>query len=174
MKNRIKTLTLILIIIFCLLQICCEKGEITPGSYTPTPTPEKIDSVETIPFVDGGTIPTFPSGFQQNNELVGTSWVLTEVKIDFGTSTMMDDTLHFLSNGWYYVNSDSTYKARYLLYNVQNNVTLTFQPFIPMNYIMCSTNELGDDFVSGGQIIGVNFVNQYNTVSSFKAWFTKI
>jgi hypothetical protein len=141
---------------------------------TPTPVAATTDTTKwQDQYGNGGTLPDWTGNTNNNNELVGTNWVLTQVMNGLG-STTMHDTLHFINNTEYYINSDSTHKAMYTLYTSQNNVTLTFKPFIPMNYTQCSTNELGPGFASGQYITGVKFVNLYNTVSTFKAWFTKI
>ena len=104
---------------------------------------------------------------------MNTNWVLTKIVAAFGTTTM-NDTIHFISNNKYYVGSDTTNSGLYTLYTSQNNVTLTFKPFIPMNYIQCSTNQLGVGFSKGTNITGVEFVNLYNVTSTFKAWFVKV
>jgi len=168
LEDKKTLLNVIFFIIVILLLFSCEKEPITQ-----TPTVE----VETTNWQDqyssGGTVPDWTNSTNNNNELVGTNWVLTKILTGFG-STTMSDTLHFITNTQYYINSDSTNIALYSLYTSQNNVTLTFKPFIPMNYIQCSTNQLGVGFSNGQAIIVVDFVNLYNTVSTFRAWFTKI
>ena len=139
----------------------------------PTKTKTKDSTVYVDPYTNGGVLPDWTGGNVDNNELVGTTWVLTKIINGFGT-TIMHDTLHFVTNNKYYVNSDTTNSSSYTLYSAQNTMSLTFKPLIPVNHIMCGTNELGIGFASGSQIIGVQFKDTYNTSNTFKAWFTKL
>ena len=171
-KQKIRILFAIISIFLLLNLLGCTKDVITPGNYYPKA--ELIDSTKwQDDYVNGGVIPTFGNNNTQSNELVGTTWVLTKIQTAFVT-TILSDTLHFITNTKYYLNSDSTYKPTYGLYAAQNNVTLEFKPLVSMNYVQCSTNQLGVGFANGPQIIGVEFVNLYNTTTTFKAWFTKI
>ncbi len=171
-KQIIRILFAILTIILLLLLTGCTKEVITPGNYYPKA--ELIDSSKwQDDYVNGGVIPTFGNNNIQSNELVGTTWVLTKILTNYGV-TLLSDTLHFLSNGRYYVNSDSLTIAHYSLYQVQNYMTLEFKPLIPMNYMFCKTSNLGVGFANGQQIISVYFTNYYNTRPFFFAWFTKI
>jgi hypothetical protein len=145
----------------------CKKDNPTP--YIP---PSEDTTTYQNPYTNGGVLPNWTNG-TQTNDLVGTTWVLTKIMNGFG-STTMHDTIHFVSNNKYYVGSDTTNSALYTLYSAQNNMTLTFKPLIPVNYMHCSTDELGLGFANGSQIIGVKFVNLYDTNTNFKAWFTKI
>jgi len=140
------------------------------------PQPTTVEPVTTQPwenqYPNNGTLPTWTTS-TSSDDLVGTTWVLTKIINGFGT-TYMSDTLHFVTSTKYYVGSDTTQSALYSLYASQNNMVLTFKPLIPVNYIHCSTDQLGVGFANGTQIIGVDFVNSYNTSTNFKAWFTKI
>jgi len=164
---------LIFVFLTSILFTSCKKEEITPGNYQAGQVPPHDTSHWQNQYGNGGTVPTGTGTDTVNNELVGTTWVLTKVVINYA-STVKHDTIHFITNTKYYVGSDTNLTALYTLYTSQNNVTLTFKPFIPMNYMQCSTNQLGVGFASGKYITGIEFVNQYNTVSNFKAWFTKI
>lgn len=146
----------------------CKKDN--PAPYVP-PTSVVTTNWENQ-YTNGGTLPNWTNE-TQINELVGTTWVLTKIMNGFG-SNIMQDTLHFVTNTKYYIGSDTTKSAYYTLYSSQNNMTLTFKPLIPVNNIHCSTDQLGVGFASGSQIIGVEFVNLYDTSTKFKAWFTKI
>jgi len=156
-------LTVVLLMFLC----SCKKETPKPVAKPTTDTTTVID-----PYVNAGVLPDWTTG-TQTNKLVGTNWVLTKVINGFGT-TVMHDTLHFVTYNKYYVGSDTTNSANYTLYSAQNTMTLTFEPLIPVNHIYCSTNQLGPGFESGPQIIGVEFKDPYNTGNTFKAWFTKI
>jgi hypothetical protein len=146
----------------------CKKNN--PAPYVP---PTSVDTTNwQNQYTNGGTLPNWTSG-TQTNDLVGTTWLLTKIMNGFGT-TIMYDTLHFVTNIKYYIGSDTTNSASYTLYSAQNNMTLTFKPLMPVNYMHCSTDQLGLGFASGSQIIGVEFVNLYDTSTKFKAWFTKL
>ena len=166
MKNY-RNITWLLVTLTTTIFFSCKKDNPVPiADTTPTPT------TQTNPYTNGGTLPNWTSG-TQTNELVGTTWVLTKIINGFGT-TIMNDTLHFVTSGKYYVGSDTTNSALYTLYSAQNTMTLTFKPLISVNHIFCSTNQLGPGFASGPLIIGVEFKDPYNTSNTFKAWFTKI
>lgn len=161
-----KNLAILLLALF----ISCKKETITPGNYTIQPA-QPDTSHWSNAYSNGGTLPSWGNnGANSGNELVGTTWVLTKVVVNYA-STIKNDTIHFITTLTYRIGNDT---AHYSLYPSQNNVTLTFQPFLPMNYMHCSTNELGVGFSNGQYITGVEFINLYNTNSSFKAWFTKI
>jgi len=167
-KNKL-SVSLIVLLITTLFLVSCEKEIITP-----TKQPEPVDTTKwQDQYTDSGTLPNWTVNQNTNNELVNTNWVLTKIVAAFGTTTM-NDTIHFISNNKYYVGSDTTNSGLYTLYTSQNNVTLTFKPFIPMNYTQCSTNQLGVGFSKGTNITGVEFVNLYNVTSTFKAWFVKV
>ena|ERR1035437_7714283 len=172
MKIR-NLIELSLIIVIIGLFSSCKKDPITPGNYQAGTLPVDTSHWQNG-YGNGGVLPNWPNGGSNNNELVGTNWVLTKVMPNGFGATAKSDTIHFVTNTKYYVGSDTTNSALYTLYTSQNNVTLTFKPFLPMNYMQCSTNQLGVGFASGAYITGVDFVNLYNTVSSFKAWFKKI
>jgi hypothetical protein len=160
-----KKLAVILFVLF----VSCKKEPITPGNYIST-APKVDTSHWYTAYVNGGVLPSWNNGTNSDNELVGTSWILTKVVINYST-TIKNDTLHFITNTKYRVGNDT---AHYSVYPSQNNVTLTFQPFLPMNYMQCSTNQLGVGFAQGQYITGVEFTNLYNVNSNFKAWFTKL
>jgi len=163
---------MILVIIISEVLSSCTKEPITPGNYGAGEVPQADTTTWQSQFTNGGTIPSWPSQ-TYSNELVGTKWLLWKVSIG-AVSTTKNDTIHFISNTKYQVNGVTNINYSYTLYASQNNVTLTFKPFQPMNYMLCSTNELGIGFANGPEITGVEFVNEYNVTSSFKAWFTKI
>jgi hypothetical protein len=168
LENKL-SVSLIALFISTLVFVSCEKETITPAKQ-----PEPIDTTKwQDQYTNGGTLPNWNVKPNTNNELVGTNWVLTKIVAGFGSITM-NDTIHFIANNKYYVGSDTTNSGLYTLYTSQNNVTLTFKPFIPMNYTQCSTNQLGVGFSKGKNITGVEFVNLYNVTSTFKAWFVKI
>lgn len=169
MKNNaylcyMKKIAILLFVIF----VSCRKEPITPGNYVTTPAPADTSHWYNA-YTNGGTLPSWNNG-ASDNELIGTTWILTKIVINYST-TIKNDTLHFLTNTKYRVGNDT---ANYLVYPSQNNVTLTFQPLIPVNYMQCSTNQLGLGFAQGQYITGVEFINPYNINTNFKAWFTKI
>ncbi len=158
---------------FVILLFSCNKDNITPGHYTIMPA-QPDTSHWYYAYVNSGVLPSWGNeNLNSSNELVGTTWILTQVLINLST-TIKNDTIHFVTNTVYYVGYDVNNTAHYSLYPSQNNVTLTFQPFLPVNYMQCSTNQLGIGFASGTNITGVEFTNLYNTNSSFKAWFVRI
>jgi hypothetical protein len=158
----------IFIVLICLF-VSCKKETSVPTTVATTPTTPKWQDE----YPNNGILPDWTISTNNKNELVGTKWVLTKIINGFGT-TIMYDTLNFVSNTKYYVGSDTSNSALYTLYSSQNNMTLTFKPLISVNYLHCSTDQLGVGFGSGNQIIGVEFVNLYDSNTKFKAWFTKI
>jgi hypothetical protein len=166
-RNTTFLLGMLLVVLLSFLASCKKE---TPKPIVKT---TKDSTVYVDPYSNGGVLPDWTSGNVDKNELVGTTWVLTKIMNGFGT-TIMHDTLHFVTKNKYYVNSDTTNSASYTLYSAQNTMSLTFKPLISVNHIFCSTNELGLGFASGTQIIGVQFKDPYNTSNTFKAWFTKL
>ena len=166
-KNAAFLLGVLLVTLLFFIASCQKE---TPKPIVKT---TKGSTIYVDPYTNGGVLPDWTSGNVVKNELVGTTWVLTKIMNGFGT-TIMHDTLHFVTNNKYYVNSDTTNSASYTLYSAQNTMSLTFKPLIPVNHIMCGTNDLGVGFANGPQIIGVQFKDPYNTSNTFKAWFTKL
>lgn len=165
-------IVMVLTIIISEVLTGCSKEPITPGNYVVGDIPQQEPINWQSQFTNGGTIPTWTSQ-TYSNELVGTKWVLWKVSVG-AVTTLKNDTIRFVTNNKYQVNGNTNVNYNYTLYNSQNSVTLTFAPFQPMNYMLCSTNELGVGFASGQEITGVNFENEYNVNTSFKAWFHKI
>lgn len=124
---------------FVILLCSCNKDTITPGNYTIMPAQPGTSHWYNA-YTNGGTLPSWTNnGTNSGNELVGTTWILTKVVVNYA-STIKNDTIHFITTLTYYIGNDT---AHYSLYPSQNNVTLTFQPFLPMNYMHCSTNVIG-------------------------------
>lgn len=147
-----------------LLITSCKKYE---GSYQQIPDP-----VDTTTWQDGynngGVLPG--GGTQTVNPLIGTQWKLKKMMVGFSVTTL-NDTITFVDNNNYYINSDSYYR-KYNYYVSQNLVTLTFNNLTPINAMSCTTNGLGVGFT---EINGAEFTYDYNSNQPpVKLWFEKI
>lgn len=123
-------------------------------------------------YSNGGDLPTWGTG-GQDNELVGTTWVLTYLQIGFSIPPLPIDTVRFLTNTNYTINSGSV-----RTYQLTNNVTLSSKtltlnyhyPFGSGNY----SGEVASTFVSDGVILNCEFLNINSTTTTVRASFQKI
>lgn len=155
-----------ILILVCLSTIIlsCEKQV---GPYQQIPDPVDTTTWQDG-YSDGGVLPG--GGNQSQNPLINTRWVLTKMMVGFST-TILNDTIHFIDNTNYKINSDIAIK-KYSYYTSQNLVTLTFHNFTPINAMSCTTNGLGIGFTV---INGAQFTYDYNqNQPPVKLWFEKI
>lgn len=161
-----RNILLILSIIFYSLFLSCSKDK---DIEKWVPITELRDTTKwDSGYSNGGTLPTLSGN---NNNLVGTTWVLTRIQIGLSI-TNKKDTIRFIDNTHYKINSFVNVLT-YAYYNSSNNMTLTFNNFMPVNGYN-ATGILGPTFVDYGQIVGVEFTNLYDTNTKFKMWLTKI
>jgi hypothetical protein len=164
MKNLI---TFLIILTFVSLFSSCKKSEITPGNYK-TVTP--VDCTPTEPnYANGGTTPT---NTPTNNQAIGTKWVLTYFKSGFSTPPLPSDTIRFIDNTYYTINSGAVKK-----YTLTSGVTLSslsltldyHYPFGSGNY----TGEISSTFVTDGVMYNIVFINTNSTTPNITAVFKK-
>src|ERR1700747_2557801 len=127
---------LILAFLLVVLLTSCTKQPITPGNYTMV---QPSQTTTTYTYTNGGTVLT-GTNTANNNQLVGTNWVLTDVVFNY-SHTIKNDTIHFVSNTKYTVGSDTT-KCNYSLYSSTGsfNSTLDIYQFNPINGLYLSAN----------------------------------
>jgi hypothetical protein len=174
-NKRFRDLIIIMIISVLLgaLLTSCSKEEITPGNYSAGTVTVGDPNNWQSQYQDGGVLPTWgtgPSG--TNNELVGTTWVLTKVVSGFST-TYPNDTIRFVSNTNYTLNNGAVRPYTLSSSAGTTNKTLTlnfFQPFGGSHY----SGQVGFYFVTDGVITNAEFRNIQNTTSTLRAWFTKV
>ena len=173
MKKTIKVLLLVLVILLIILLLTsCDKEPITPGNYQPGISETTVNNNWQSQYSDGGVLPNWGSGGTQNNELVGTKWVLTKTVTAFATSHP-NDTIRFVSNTEYTLNNGATRPYQLSAGVASTNKTLSlyyFQPFGGSHY----SGQVGYYFVSDGFITQAEFHNIQNTTQTVMAWFTKI
>lgn len=160
-----KNLTILTFISLILSLTSCKK---TNDNYKKEPEPT-VTNDPLSGYGNGGVLPT--STITTNNELNGTNWVLTKVQIGL-SSTNKNDTIHFISNNQYKVNSNSLILT-YSLYQSSANKTLTLYNFMPVNGYNLS-GIVGVTFVTYGQITGVEFKDLFNSTNKCNLWFNKI
>ena len=173
MTRETKTSLIIIFIcaLICLLLTSCSKEEITPGNYQAGTQPIVSTTNWQDQYGNGGTLPNWTSG-TTNNELVGTTWVLTKVMSGFAT-TYPNDTIRFVNNNSYTLNNGAIRPYQLTSGVASTNKTLSlyyFQPFGGSHY----SGEVGFYFVSDGVINQAEFLNIQNNTSTIKAWFIKI
>ena len=143
----------------------------TPGNYVAGTTPITDVNNWQAQYNNGGTLPSWTAG-PTNNELVGTTWVLTRVMSGFA-STYPNDTIRFIDNTNYTLNNGANRPYQLSSGVASTNKTLSlyfFQPFGGSHY----SGQVGYYFVSDAAISNIEFHNIQNTTSTVKAWFTKI
>lgn len=164
--------TILTLIASVLFLVSCKKEPITPGNYQAGTKPEQDTTSWIDGVVDGGTLPNWNNG-NQNNELVGTTWVLTKMVAGF-TTTYPNDTIKFVSNSNYTLNNGSV--RPYSLSNgtVSTNKTLSLYYFAPFGGSHYS-GQVGYYFVSDGQINNAEFTDLQNSnASKINAFFVKL
>ncbi len=173
----IKSIGLILLLCFGLFLILslfasCNKEPITPGNYKAgTQENDTIDNSWVNNYQNGGTIPTV-GGTMQNNELFGTTWVLTKVVSAFATS-YPNDTIKFVSNTNYTLNNGAVRPYQLSSSAGSTNKTLALYYFAPFGGSHYSA-QVGFYFVSDGFMNNAEFTNIQNTTATTRAWFIKL
>lgn len=160
-----KNLTILTLLILVFNFTSCKKAN---DNYKTEPEPT-VTNDPLSGYNNGGVLPTTTTTV--NNELNGTNWVLTKVQIGLA-STNKSDTIKFISNNQYKVNSNSLVLT-YSLYQSSANKTLTLYNFMPVNGYNCS-GIVGVTFATYGQIVGVEFKDLFDSSNKFNMWFTKI
>jgi hypothetical protein len=148
----------------------CKKETITPGNYVIS-QPKPDSSNWQNQFNNGGTVPTWGTG--NNNPAVGTTWVLTYMKVGFTTPPLPADTIRFIDNTNYTINGGAN--RPYQLTNgvSLSSLTLTLNyhyPFGSGNY----TAEIATTFVTDAVILNAQFRNINSTTTMVLASFRKI
>jgi hypothetical protein len=167
-ETKISLFIISLCVVTCLFLASCKK--ITPGSYAQNePKPEDTTTWE-WKYTYKGTLPNW--GGSTNNELVGTRWVLTKVVTAFATS-YPNDTIEFVSNNQYKCNFYALRTYTLTAGVASTNKTLTLNYFLPFGGSHYS-GEVGQYFVSDGQINNAEFKNIQNSTATVRAWFLKL
>jgi hypothetical protein len=162
---------MIISIILAFIFTSCSKEEITPGSYSAGIPPPTVTPNWQNQYSNGGTLPNW-GNVPSNNELVGTTWVLTKVVTAFSTS-YPNDTIRFVSNNNYTLNSGAVRPYQITAGVASTNKTLSlyhFQPFGGSHY----SGQVGYYFVSDNMISQAEFHNIQNSTNTVIAWFTRI
>lgn len=112
--------------------------------------------------------------FNNNDEIVGTKWVLLEYRnTAYIGSTKSYDTITFISNTEYMLNNGviRTYNISSLVGSTNKSLQLNFfGPFGGSNY----SGSVGQYFVSDGFINACLFTDNQNNSIKFLAWFERI
>ena len=168
-----KKILSLLVVSSLMFFMSCQKDTIVPGNYTPKPEAKDTTKWQTN-YTNSGVIPTFNSTSSSTpNELVNTKWVLTFLQIGFSTPPLPIDTIYFVDNTHYTINSGSN-----RTYSLVNNValssktlTLNFHyPFGSGNY----SGQVAQTFVTDGVILNTEFVNTNTSTITVKASFLKL
>ena len=153
-----------------MLLLSCKKDAITPGNYTTTPATPDTSHWQNQ-YTSGGTLPTWTTGIT-NNELVGTTWVLTNLQTSF-SSVLPIDTVRFIDNTYYTINSGAvkTYQLSSGVASNSKTLTLNFHfPFGSGNY----SGEVASTFVTDKAMNNVEFKNIQTTSTTVRAWFIRL
>lgn len=153
-----------------LLFFSCKKDAITPGNYTTTPAPQDTSHWQNQ-YSNGGTLPNWSNG-NNNNELVGTTWVLTNLQTNFST-VLPIDTVRFIDNTYYTINGGAvkTYQLSVGVASNSKTLVLNFHyPFGSGNY----AGEVASTFVTDSVMNNVEFENTQNALTTVRAWFVRI
>jgi hypothetical protein len=156
----------IIFLMFTVLMFtACQKED----PLTPADPPTENTSNWSDDYIDGGTI---PNGTPVENDLVGTTWVLTKYVTQM-TTEYPNDTINFVSNTTYTMNGGAV--RNYQLSNIpaSTNKDLTLYYFFPFGGSHYS-GQVGLYFVDDGQISNVEFSDIQNSTNSVQAWFVKI
>jgi len=169
-KQIIRIIFAIISIILIMLLYSCEKEPIVPGSYVAKP--EKQDSIIPIEYIDGGTLPNFGNNLTPN-EISGSRWVLTFLQIGFSTPPLPIDTVYFVDNTHYTINSGSnrTYQFYSGVSTSSKTLTLNYHyPFGSGNY----TGQIAPTFMTDSLILNTEFTNTNTSTITVKASFKRI
>jgi hypothetical protein len=163
---------LILIVLITSL-ISCTKQPITPGNYH-AGQPAPVDTTQwQNGYANGGTVPT--STVTTANNINGTNWVLTDVYSNYA-HVAKSDTIHFISNTRYKVNSDTT-KYVYNLYETMGNSTIELNTFNPINGLNLTANNFNSNAFATtpvGGTIQLLLKDIFNTSTTYTSTFKKI
>lgn len=171
-ETKISLFIILLGAVTCLFLASCNKEPITPGNYKAgTQENDTIDNSWVNSYQNGGTIPT-GGGTTQNNELFGTTWVLTKVVSAFATS-YPNDTIKFVSNTNYTLNNGAVRPYQLSSSAGSTNKTLALYYFAPFGGSHYSA-QVGFYFVSDGFMNNAEFTNIQNTTATTRAWFIKL
>ncbi len=149
----------------------CKKDSITPGNYKTTPAPIDTNHWQNQ-YTNGGVLPTNTSN-SGANEVVGTTWVLTYLQIGFSTSPLPIDTIRFITNNQYSINSGAVrpYNLSTSAGVSSKSLTLNYHyPFGSGNY----SGQVASTFVADGVILNCEFVNTNTSTTKVRASFKKI
>ena len=164
-----KIITLVSII--CLVY-SCKKEAITPGNYKVVPTQQDTSHWQSQ-YSSGGVLPNWGGGSNVNNEVYGTKWVLTYLQVGFSSPPLPIDTILFVNNTHYTINSGAV-KPYTLTSGVgvsSKSLTLYYHyPFGSGHY----SGQVSSSFVSDGVILNCEFVNINTSTTKVRASFNKI
>lgn len=159
--------TLFIVLLSVLALSSCKKEEF--GQYHQVPENTYNPPEDTTFYTYGGTLPN--SG-NATNALVGTTWVLTKYVSAFATE-YPNDTIQFVSINQYTINGGAVRTYQLSSLPLSSNYDLSLYYFFPFGGSHYS-GEVGNTFISDGEINNVDFINIQNSSSSIKAWFVKI
>ena len=168
MRNTNYLVPIICLIMMAVISLTsCKKDEYEPWVNVP----DQIDTTMWQDgFSDGGTLPNVTG---TDNKLNGTKWVVTYVVVGFNSGQSKNDTLHFISNNTYTINSDVTprgYTLSILPSSVGYSLTLNyFDPFGGLHY----SGTVGYYFDTYGEI-GLSTIFKDTTSKQAKGIFKKI
>lgn len=159
------------------LLFSCAKEPITPGNYGMEPEKKDTTSWQSK-YIDGGATPN--SGWvtqTTKNDLFGTDWRIIDLVYTNGYNPPFNqDTIHFINNTNYTINSDTT-QYTYSFYTTMGNATLTFNEFKPINTLYLTCNNLGSNAfknLGSGQQIILKLKESFNDVSYYTMTIEKI
>ena len=165
-KNVMKNLLLLLVIVLS-FAACNKQEPLVPMEQVPDA--QYQDSI-TNPYINGGTLPTGTSN--GDNQLVGTSWVLTKMVSSFATE-YPNDTINFVSNTEYTLNGGAVRPYQLNSLPSSTNYDLSLYYFMSFGGSHYSGN-VGFYFVDDAEINNVEFTDIQSTSTTIRAWFTKL
>lgn len=172
MKADKTYLTSVLVgMIIGLFFISCKKEPITPGNYQ-AGTPE---TTTVTPMTNGGTLPTIGTATVTPNQCNGTKWVLIDVYNNYA-HVSKSDTVYFISNNRYKINSDTT-QYTYILYSTMGNSTIVLNTFIPINGLNLTANNFNANAFTSvpvGGTIQLTLKDIFSSSSIYTSTFKKI
>jgi len=158
---------LFIVLLSVLALSSCKKEEF--GQYHQAPENTYNSPEDTTFYIYGGTL---PNAGNATNALVGTKWVLTKYVSAFATE-YPNDTIEFVSIKYYTINGGAVRTYQLSSLPLSSNYDLSLYYFFPFGGSHYS-GEVGNTFISDGEINNVDFINIQNSSSSIKAWFVKI
>ncbi len=161
MKNLIYILLVFIALTSCQKEEFGQYQQVSENMYNPTDN--------TTLYTYGGTL---PNAGNATNALVGTTWVLTKYVSAFATE-YPNDTIQFVSINQYTINGGAVRTYQLSSLPLSSNYDLSLYYFFPFGGSHYS-GEVGNTFISDGEINNVDFINIQNSSSSIKAWFVKI